>query len=157
MGLCGSLLVVNLRGMVNVPEPVKRTLRLLNIAGRFRATVVPETPSYMGMLRKAQSRVAWCRATPELLEKVFSRRLRLEGWRPVSEEELRKLGFSSFRELAEKVAEGSVKLSDLRGVKPFLALHPPRGGFKRSSKKLYGQRGVLGENPELPSLVERML
>jgi len=36
-------------------------------------------------------------------------------------------------------------------------LNPPRHGFKRSCKKLYGQKGVLGHNKELLVIVKRMM
>lgn len=35
-------------------------------------------------------------------------------------------------------------------------LHPPRGGFKKSSKVAY-PKGILGENKEISKLIERML
>lgn len=35
-------------------------------------------------------------------------------------------------------------------------LHPPRGGFKKSSKVAY-PKGILGNNTEITKLVERML
>ena len=35
-------------------------------------------------------------------------------------------------------------------------LHPPRGGFKKSSKLAY-PRGILGKNSEISLMVERML
>ena len=36
----GSLLVVNLRGMVNTRTPVRSTLEQLSIARRFNATII---------------------------------------------------------------------------------------------------------------------
>ncbi len=35
-------------------------------------------------------------------------------------------------------------------------LHPPRGGFKKSTKLAY-PKGILGENDEINKLLERML
>ena len=36
-------------------------------------------------------------------------------------------------------------------------MSPPRFGFKRSTKKLYGQKGMLGHNEELDVIVRRMM
>ena len=47
------------------------------------------------------------------------------------------------------------KLKDL-GVNSVFNLHPPRGGFKKSTKLPYPQ-GVLGKNKDIVKLVKKML
>lgn len=42
------------------------------------------------------------------------------------------------------------------GVTPYLRLHPPRGGFKRSTRLPYPQ-GILGHNKDIAALVKKML
>jgi len=42
------------------------------------------------------------------------------------------------------------------GVRPYLRLHPPIGGFKVSTRLPYPQ-GVLGNNKDIEKLVKRML
>lgn len=66
--------------------------------------------------------------------------------------------FISYGEISEETYK---KLVDARGkkdtegkLKPFFALHPPRGG---ANTKLHYPKGVLGENKEMDKLVERML
>ena len=48
-------------------------------------------------------------------------------------------------------------MTKLKPLKPWFALSPPRQGFKRSTKRLYGQKGILGHNKELITLVKRMM
>jgi large subunit ribosomal protein L30 len=48
-------------------------------------------------------------------------------------------------------------MSNLRGIKPWFALSPPKGGFKRKTKTQYMQDGILGEDVELADIVKRML
>jgi large subunit ribosomal protein L30 len=48
-------------------------------------------------------------------------------------------------------------LSKISGIKPWFALNPPKGGFRRTSKRSYSQAGILGENKELLSIVKRMM
>ncbi|KAG2473998.1 MAG: hypothetical protein NPMRTHETA2_620001 [Nitrosopumilales archaeon] len=55
------------------------------------------------------------------------------------------------------MAEGQISLSKLKPLKPWFALSPPRHGFKRSTKKMYGEKGVLGQNKELGALVKNMM
>ena len=49
------------------------------------------------------------------------------------------------------------KLKDNRDKgKPVYFLHPPRGGFKRSTKMVH-PKGILGENPDTVKYLEKML
>jgi len=59
--------------------------------------------------------------------------------------------------LAVSLSEGKISMSKIKPLKPWFALSPPKQGFKRSTKRLYGQKGVLGHNKELTSLVKRMM
>lgn len=152
-----SFLVVNMRGTVNIPAGVKKTLENLNIERRFRATILPDEPTYVGMLRKAKDHIAWCEADSSIIKKVLEKRGRLDGWKPILAEDVKGLGFESLDKLAEDLADCKVKLQSLSGVKPSFALSPPRGGFRRSTRRNFGQGGILGANPDLSKIVEKML
>jgi len=151
------LLVVRLRGTVNVPHWAETTLRLLNLHKRFSATLVPDTPSIKGMLRKVKDYVAWAPVGADVIKELLERRGKVSRRKRLTLEDVKKLGFEDFASLAASLAEGKVSLNKLELIKPFFNLHPPRGGFPASSKKPYTQKGVLGENQELPKLVLKML
>ncbi len=55
------------------------------------------------------------------------------------------------------ISQNELYLSKISGIKPWFALNPPKGGFKRKSKRSYSQAGILGENKELISIVKRMM
>jgi len=150
------LLVVRLRGTVNVPHWAETTLRLLNLHKRFSATLVADTPSIKGMLKEVQHYVAWSPVDAELIKELLEKRGKVSRKKRLTLEDVKKLGFEDFASLAASLAEGKVSLNRLKMIKPFFALHPPRGGFPASSRRLY-KDGLLGENPELPKLVLKML
>ncbi|MCD6511972.1 MAG: 50S ribosomal protein L30 [Thaumarchaeota archaeon] len=152
-----AYIVLNVRGTIDASEQVRRTLRMLRIPLRYRATILPESDSVRGMLQKARHRIAWCKADKELVKELIEKRGMKEGWKKLEKSDLKRLGYSGFDELAEAIAEDRVDFGKLDGIKPFFALSPPRGGFKRTVKRFYEQGGVLGENPELPELIRRML
>ncbi|MGB9659964.1 MAG: 50S ribosomal protein L30 [Nitrososphaerales archaeon] len=152
-----SLLVVRLRGSVNVRKPVKRILEELHLSKRFRATIIPDTPDYKGMLIAAKDHVAWCHVKASFISKLIKKRGRKEGWKPLSLKEIKEMNFKSFSDLAKSLEKGEVVLKEVKKIKPFFALSPPKGGFKRSTRRMYAQGGVLGENPELISIVEKMM
>ena len=152
-----SLLVVNIRGTINVPAPVKDTLRRLRLDRRYSATVVPDSPVYRGMLNRLKNHAAWCPAEPEIVEKILKLRGRPMGKKTLGKEELEKLGSKSLKTLAKAVSEGTVVLGRSGVLRPVFRLAPPRGGFRRSTKHMHSQGGVTGENPDLPAILEAMI
>ena len=151
-----GLFVVNLRGLINTRTVVRDTLRRLNIETRFRATVVPDTPSYRGMLEMAKEHVAWCEANSELLTKLLEKRGRAEVRTTINQDVLKVLGYKNLGDLAKALSNGEITMNSL-GVKPSFTLNSPKGGFKRSIRRMYSQGGILGHNPELHKIVQAMI
>lgn len=54
------------------------------------------------------------------------------------------------------VEDSLVKKMEDRKDNEIYRLHPPRGGFKKSTKVFYPD-GILGKNKEIAKLIERML
>jgi len=152
----GSLLVVNLRGLVNTRAPVRTTLEQLKVGRRFNATIVPDDNVYRGMLNLAKEHVAWCRLDAEIAEKLLKSRSEKSTGTRVSEAELGK-DHSSFAAIAKGLENGSLKLNSIEEIRPFFRLSPPRGGFKRSIRRQYRDGGILGPNEDLSKIVEKML
>jgi large subunit ribosomal protein L30 len=153
----GGFIVVRIRGRVDVRKDIKETLKRLNLHKKFHATIVPDDPSYRGMLFKVKDYVAYGPADPEIVKKLLLHRGRLVGNEPLTEEYVKEKLKMSIDELAEKLARGEMKLKQVRGLKPVFRLHPPRGGFKKSTKKHVTAGGELGYREDIAKLVERML
>ena len=109
------------------------------------------------MLRKIQHYISWQEVDTEIVKELLVKKARKSGYKKVTSEDIVSIGFTSIDELAASLAEGKTSLSKLKPLKPWFALDPPRHGFKRSTKKLYGQKGVLGYNKELSVIVKRMM
>lgn len=152
-----AYLVVRIRGTVNVPSWADNTLQLLNLDKKFRATIIPEDPSFAGMLQKVKNYVAWCKADKETVKTLIEKRARKQGYRKIDNNDIKQLGYSSVDELAEALTSGKTTLSKLDTLKPWFALAPPRKGFKKSTKRMYQNEGVSGENQELLALVQNMI
>lgn len=87
----------------------------------------------------------------------------------IDEKDIIRMGM--LNKLKEFVSYGKVddalmkKIIEVRGVKDsqgnyagYCRLHPPRGGFKKSTKYSFNSgEGILGENKDIAKLVERML
>ncbi|MFP3283021.1 MAG: 50S ribosomal protein L30 [Nitrososphaeria archaeon] len=151
-----ALLVLRIRGDIDVRHAAEDALERMNLRRRHNATLIPDTPEYRGMLQGVKDYVAWCPATREIVVELLRRRARTAGWRPLTEEVVREHGFSGFEEMADAIIEGKVTLHGLGWVKPYFALQPPRGGYKAPIKRHAREGGVLGLNEGLPALVSRM-
>jgi len=150
-------LVVRIKGTVNVPWWADKTLQLLNLNKKFRATIVPKEPSFIGMLQKVKNYVAWCKADKDTIKILIEKRARKQGYKNIDDSDLKALGYTSIDELADALTDGKTTLSKLDILKPWFALAPPRKGFKRKTKRMYQNNGVTGENQELLSLIKNMI
>jgi large subunit ribosomal protein L30 len=151
-----AYLVVRIKGTVNIPQQAKKTLDGLNLDKRFRATIVPESTEYLGMLRRVKEEVAWTKADAGIVKELLEKRGRKTGYKPLTKPDLPK-EYNNIDELAAAIAENKVTMSKLGGIKPWFALNPPKGGFKRKTKTQYAQDGILGEDGDLAEIVKRML
>jgi large subunit ribosomal protein L30 len=151
-----AYLVVRIKGTVNIPQQAKKTLDSLNLDKRFRATIVPESKEYLGMLRRVKEEVAWTKADASIVKELLEKRGRKIGYKPIAKPDIPK-EYNSIDQLASAIAENKITMSKLAGIKPWFALSPPKGGFKRKTKTQYAQDGVLGEGINLAEIVKRML
>jgi large subunit ribosomal protein L30 len=152
-----SLIVVNLHGLINTRDEVRTTLIELGIGKRFAATVVVDDPSTVGALHLCKDYVAWSKADTELLGSLLRARGRVSNSKTLDDESLKSMGYKDHFDLAAKMIRDGSTLSSIAGLKPYMGLSPPRGGFKRSSRRQFKEGGILGENPTLPDIVRRMM
>jgi large subunit ribosomal protein L30 len=151
-----AYVVLRIKGTVNVPHWARYTLDNLSLYKKFWATILPETPESIGMLRKIKEFVAWSHVDASFVKELLEKRGKTIGSKPL------KLlpdsaPYNDIDELAADLAKDKIRLSSLQMVKPWFALNPPRGGFKRKTKTQYHQKGVLGEDKELVEIIKRMI
>ncbi|MEM1873354.1 MAG: 50S ribosomal protein L30 [Acidilobaceae archaeon] len=155
--------IIRLRGTVDTRPEVEHTLSLLRLRRRFTASLYHSSlPGLEGMLKTVESWVTWGEVSRETLVELLRRRGRVVGDKPLTEDYvISKLGLrGGIEELADKMLSGEIHYHELKalGVKPFFRLHPPRGGFDRSIKKMYQQGGELGyRGAAINELLKRMI
>ncbi len=152
-----AYIVVRIRGTVNIPSWADSTMQMLHLDKKFRATIVPEEPVFLGMLKRVKNYVAWCKVDSDTVKELLEKRGRKQGYRPLEKADIGKTGYKNINDLAAALADGKATLSKLEGVKPWFALAPPRTGFKRLTKRMYQEKGILGENPQLLAIVKNMI
>jgi large subunit ribosomal protein L30 len=152
-----TLFVVRIRGGVDAQKTVEATLEMLRMERNNYATILKESPSYTGMLRKVKDYVTWGEPDVETVKTLLEKRGKLPGDEKVTDEALKGLGYESVEHLANAIVAGEVEFSQLNGVKPFFRMHPPKKGFKRTVKRPYNDHGELGYRGEaINELIKRM-
>jgi large subunit ribosomal protein L30 len=152
-----AYLVVRMRGQINVPHWAKATLNLLKLEKKFRATIIPSKENTLGMLDRVKHYISWQEANIDITKELFDKKGRTAGYKKITNDDLAKLGFKTIDDLATSVIEGKITLNKIKPIKPWFALSPPKRGFKRSTRKTYGEGGILGQNQELIELVRSMI
>ena len=152
-----AFLVVRIKGQADVPHWANTTLNLLNLEKKYRAVIIPVKENTVGMLRKVQHYLTWQEIDIETTKELLDKKGRKSGYKKITDEDVSNAGFKTIDELATSLSEGKISMSKIKPIKPWFALSPPRQGFKRSTKRLYGQKGVLGHNKELTTLIRRMM
>ncbi len=155
--MANAYLVVRIKGQAGCPYWATHTMTLLKLDKKYRATILPAKDNTLGMLRKVQHYVSWVEIDASLAQELIEKKARKDGYQKITDKDLKELGFANAAELGTALADGKATLSKLSPLKPWFALSPPVLGFKRSTKKLYGQKGILGANRELDTVVRRMI
>ncbi len=155
--MVNAYLVVRIKGQADVPYWATHTMTLLKLDKKYRATIQPAKENTLGMLNKVKHYVSWIELDTTLAKELIDKKARKSGYQKITADDLKELGFASSDELATALTEGKAILSKLKPLKPWFALAPPIHGFKRSTKKLYAQKGMLGQNKELDTIVRRMI
>ncbi|HMK15825.1 MAG TPA: 50S ribosomal protein L30 [Methanomicrobiales archaeon] len=142
--------IVQVRGVVKTRREIKDTLAMLRLHHINHCVVVPDTPEYLGMIRKVKD-------GREALRVHLGTRGRLVGNRPLTDEYVKANSpYASIAEFAGAMARGEATLRDLPGLKPVMRLHPPRKGY-RTLKRTFQQGGALGYyGKEINTLLYKM-
>lgn len=141
------LIAVRVDGAPTVKPPEQSTLDALRMKTRFSAVLLQDNPSVRGMLQRAKDHVTWGEAKKDDIKLLLSSRARTsEGLGISSKFVKQKTTFAGLSELLSELHSGKFTLAKLWeiGVKPVFRLHPPRGGFAKSSKRAFTEGGELG-------------
>jgi len=152
------LAVVRVRGVSDISREVNETMKMLHLERSCHATLVNNSPAYLGMLKKARNYLAWGEISRETLTLLLKKRGRLIGNKKLTDEYAQKAGKKALDELAEAILKGELEFHKLPNIKPIFRLHPPSGGFKGTVKRGYAAGGVTGYQKEnINKLLKQMI
>ena len=149
--------VVQVRGVVKTRREIKDTLKLLRLHHTNHCVLVPDTPEYLGMIRKVKDYVAYGEVDEHTLATILETRGRLQGNLALTDDYVREhTRYGSIEEFARALYAGEALVRDIPGLKPVLRLHPPRKGYA-TTKRTFQQGGALGYyGKEINTLLYKM-
>lgn len=153
-----SYAVIRLRGKGDLRRDVKDTLTMLHLTRQNHCVVVPQNPTYAGMLQLVKDYVTWGEIDEQVLAKALLRRGRQVGDKPIDDAFVK--GHSEYKSIwdfSQAVAKGAATLKEVRDLRPVLRLHPAVGGLN-AIKRGYHDGGDLGyRGKAINDLIQRML
>ncbi len=140
----GKIAIVLVRGLVNVKQTVRDTLAMLHLTRKNHCVVVPNTPTYVGMIKKAKDYITWGDISDEVFAELVSKKG--EEFKGREKDGKGKYSYKSLEVSGKK-------------YKPYFRLNPPRKGFGRKGIKMpFKLGGALGSRAEkMNDLIQRML
>lgn len=150
------LAVIRIKGKAKVSQKIEDTLRMLHLTRVNHCSFVNDDSVYSGMLDKVKDYVTWGEADEETVRLLLSKRGELVGDRRLTDAYVKKsTKFSSIAEFSKAFVNLEAELDAVPGLKPFLRLHPPRGGHE-GIKRAFKVGGALGRRDEIKSLLYKM-
>ncbi|KUG20403.1 MAG: 50S ribosomal protein L30 [Methanomicrobiaceae archaeon] len=149
--------VVQVRGVVKTGREIRDTLKMLRLHHVNHCVLIPDTPAYLGMIRKVKDFVAYGEVDAEMLATILRTRGRLKGNQKLTDEYVREhTRFAGIDEYAKALCNNEADIHDIPDMKPVMRLHPPRKGYK-TTKRTFQQGGALGYyGREINSLLYKM-
>ncbi len=153
-----SYAIIRLRGKHDLRDSVSDTLKMLHLTRQNHCVIVPQDPTYSGMLRVVKDFVTWGEIDEQTLAKALLRRGRAVGDKPIDDAFVKAHSkFKSIWELSQAVVKGEATLREVEDLRPVLRLHPPVKGL-RAIKHGFNDGGDLGyRGKAINELIERML
>lgn len=154
-----KLVVIRIRGTVGISRRIADTMKKLRLFKKHNCSVVNDTKEIRGMLTKIKDYCTFGEVDAKTFEELLTKRGRIIGNKPFTEDWLRKYGKLDLKQFVDKFMKGEVALKDVPGLRPYFRLSPPKGGFERAGiKKPFSVGGVLGYRKEkIVELIRRMI
>jgi large subunit ribosomal protein L30 len=140
----GKVAIILVRGKVTFSQPVKDTLKMLNLPRKNSCTVVEDTPINRGMIKKVKDFTTYGEIDEETFKELVDKR-----------------GEEVNNRTSDSKNKYNYNFVEINGkkYKSYFRLNPPRKGFGRKGIKIaFKIGGALGDRKEkINDLIKRML
>ncbi len=150
------LAVIRVKGKTKIKRDVEDTLHMLHLTRVNHCSFIKDDAVSSGMLTKVKDYATWGEVDEETVNLLLSKRGELEGNKKLSDSHVKKTTkYGSIEEFSKAFVNFEAELDDLPSLKPFLRLHPPRGGHE-GMKRSFKRGGALGPRENITGLLYKM-
>jgi len=154
-----QIAIIRVRGSAEQKRVINDTFKILRLFKKNHCVVIPNTPAYLGMIKKVKDHATWGEVDEGTLKSLLLKRGKLPGKKNLTEEYIKEKTNMSPDEFVKAVFAGKKKLKDIPGLRTFFKLNPPVHGFERKGiKKPFSLGGALGyRKDKIKDLIVRMI
>ncbi len=147
-----KLCVIRIRSSVKKSASIGAVIKNLDLHKLYSCVLLDNSPSNLGMIKKAESVLTYGEINNETLKKLLLKRARLSNRKKYEWQD------AQLDETVQGLLSGNSSLEDAK-IKRVFNLHPPIKGFERRGKKTpYSSKGVFGyRGANINDLLERMI
>lgn len=140
-----QLAAIRVRGLTGIKININDTLKMLRLYKNNYCCILPNTPTYAGMLKKAKDYITWGEINDETFNLLVNKRGKEFKGREIDS--------------SKKIKYNDYFIHNNKKLKRFFHLNPPRKGFGRKGvKHPYQSGGALGYRGEkINELIKRMV
>jgi large subunit ribosomal protein L30 len=112
------------------------------------------------MIFKAKDYITWGPVDEKTIEAILKERGRIAGDNRLTDQYVKENSkYADIKTLAAALAKDETRLKDVKGLKHYFRLNPPRKGFEREGiKQPYNLGGAIGpRGDKMKELLERMI
>lgn len=154
-----KIAIIRVHGKKGLRKSIKNTFNMLRLYNKHNCVIIPNTKTYVGMIKRINEFVTWGEINKETLTLLLKERGKLARKKSLTEEYIKGKLKISLEEFASQVIEFKQELKNLPGLKLFFKLSPPKGGFERGGiKKQFALGGASGYRKEkINDLIKKMI
>jgi large subunit ribosomal protein L30 len=147
-----KLCVIRIRSDIGASKAQKRMLEILGLKRTNSCVIVDEKESILGMLRSLEHYITYGKINENAIKSLLAKRAMISNKKKYEWKE------GELDAFVKDFLAGKATLKD-KGIKHVFYLHPPAGGYEKEGiKKLYRERGALGDRGEnINDLLLRMI
>jgi len=151
--------IIRLAGKTGLKKGIKDGFKIIRLYKKNTCVIVPNTDSFMGMLKNLSSYTTWGEIDEPTLKLLFKSRGKIVGNKPLTDIYTKEKISSTIEQFASDVFNFKKKPTDIPGLKLFFRLKPPQGGFERKGvRQPFSLGGAFGYRKEkINDLIKRMI
>ncbi len=153
-----AIAVIRVRGHAKVRHQAVEAMDIMKLNRVNHCVVLPQNATTKGMIQSVKDYVTWGELGHETLARLLLQKGEVSGGARLTDGYVKDNSkYPSILSLAKAIDKGEAKISDVKGLKPVLRLHPPIHGYE-STRKTVVDGGAIGyRGAKIEKLIERML